>query len=356
MMSAITEQTNTNNTVYSDNYDDDDDDEEREVDDENEDEEGNEDEIDNDDEEEEEEDSQIHSNNNNAFININHCTDANSTQSFQHSQFNEPIDDQRSLDKFEDSEDNDDSLYDDNMPVPIVCLSVNGKSVNNNKNSKKKTNTNNNKRFRTQMTATMINVMRSIFADCKTPTMAECQKLGKELGLAKRVVQVWFQNARAKEKKARSSFMKSFGQDLIKSNDSNGCTICNVKYNQKKFTITMQEHLFSKIHIDNVKQRLQAEMPETALSDDNAFDVSEMTNHNRNLQSNIDSTASLENAAAAVAAAAANNNTAQLLQQLQMIQSLTSIQQQQQQPNPPLTPAHFNLGELIQAAAFKNSS
>src|SRR5699024_2164393 len=68
----------------------------------------------------------------------------------------------------------------------------------------------NSKRFRTQMTTVMLKVMKSIFADYKTPTMAECEAMGREIGLAKRVVQVWFQNARAKEKKARIQFAKTF--------------------------------------------------------------------------------------------------------------------------------------------------
>lgn len=48
------------------------------------------------------------------------------------------------------------------------------------------------KRYRTQMSATQVKVMKSLFSDYKTPTMAECEMLGREIGLPKRVVQVSF--------------------------------------------------------------------------------------------------------------------------------------------------------------------
>lgn len=47
--------------------------------------------------------------------------------------------------------------------------------------------------------------MKSLFHDYKTPSMQECDSLGRRIGLTKRVVQVWFQNTRAKERKAGSS-------------------------------------------------------------------------------------------------------------------------------------------------------
>ncbi|KAJ8677417.1 hypothetical protein QAD02_013204 [Eretmocerus hayati] len=48
------------------------------------------------------------------------------------------------------------------------------------------------KRYRTQMSTTQVKVMKSLFSDYKTPTMAECEMLGQEIGLPKRVVQVRF--------------------------------------------------------------------------------------------------------------------------------------------------------------------
>lgn len=120
------------------------------------------------------------------------------------------------------------------------------------------------KRFRTQMTSTMIKVMKSIFADYKTPTMAECQSLGASIGLPKRVVQVWFQNARAKDKKARLAFTKTFGTDFessqLNSNHSGAieeCKICGVKYDLKLTTTAMQEHIFSDRHIAKLKVSIE---------------------------------------------------------------------------------------------------
>uniref|UniRef100_A0AAY4BQX8 Homeobox domain-containing protein n=1 Tax=Denticeps clupeoides TaxID=299321 RepID=A0AAY4BQX8_9TELE len=59
------------------------------------------------------------------------------------------------------------------------------------------------KRYRTQMSNLQVKMLKACFTDYKTPTMIECEALGSYIGLAKRVVQVWFQNARAKEKKAK---------------------------------------------------------------------------------------------------------------------------------------------------------
>merc|ERR1711972_906881 len=64
------------------------------------------------------------------------------------------------------------------------------------------------KRFRTQMTQLQVRMMKAIFNDYMTPTMAECEMLGRDISLPKRVIQVWFQNARAKEKKMRLSLEK----------------------------------------------------------------------------------------------------------------------------------------------------
>ncbi|KAK2162190.1 hypothetical protein LSH36_102g05040 [Paralvinella palmiformis] len=118
------------------------------------------------------------------------------------------------------------------------------------------------KRFRTQMSSTQIRVMKKLFESYKTPTMAECELVGREIGLPKRVIQVWFQNARAKEKKAKLNYAKTFGggsqmPDLDFQRPPDQCDLCNFRYSHK---YTVQDHIFTKRHIDNVKQAVQNEV------------------------------------------------------------------------------------------------
>ncbi|XP_043471415.1 zinc finger homeobox protein 4 isoform X2 [Leptopilina heterotoma] len=110
------------------------------------------------------------------------------------------------------------------------------------------------KRYRTQMSATQVKVMKSLFSDYKTPTMAECEMLGREIGLPKRVVQVWFQNARAKEKKARlAAGLPAEGSAVQPHRGPTGpdeCRLCSVRYSPKS---PLQEHVFSRRHIEAVR-------------------------------------------------------------------------------------------------------
>lgn len=48
----------------------------------------------------------------------------------------------------------------------------------------------NHKRHRTHMTVFQKNILRKLFDDIKTPTMVDCENIGNEIGLSKRVVQV----------------------------------------------------------------------------------------------------------------------------------------------------------------------
>ncbi|KAK6030056.1 homeobox domain protein, partial [Ostertagia ostertagi] len=109
-----------------------------------------------------------------------------------------------------------------------------------------------NKRYRTHLTPTQVHVMKSVFGDYKTPSMTECEALGREIGLHKRVVQVWFQNARAKERKTRSAT----GEEEVNRSTSTSCTMCGVEYGGR---ITLQDHLFSLQHLNGLKAQLRVD-------------------------------------------------------------------------------------------------
>jgi len=107
-----------------------------------------------------------------------------------------------------------------------------------------------NKRFRTHMSNVQVKMMKSVFENYKTPTMPECLGLGNDIGLQKRVVQVWFQNARAKEKKARLYLQQVTGQEPDYPAPPHGCRWCNITYPEG---FAIQEHIFQKSHLDKVK-------------------------------------------------------------------------------------------------------
>ena len=106
------------------------------------------------------------------------------------------------------------------------------------------------RRIRTQMSQFQVNIMKCIFLEYKTPTMSECEALGREVGLKKRVVQVWFQNARAKEKKNPKCLKSDINYDY--SNEK--CLLCNYSYTSNSM---QREHLFNKNHMLKLSQFIQ---------------------------------------------------------------------------------------------------
>uniref|UniRef100_A0A672PJP3 Zinc finger homeobox protein 3-like n=1 Tax=Sinocyclocheilus grahami TaxID=75366 RepID=A0A672PJP3_SINGR len=139
------------------------------------------------------------------------------------------------------------SLADPDSPCPG---SSNSQSFDNDRHSQK--------RYRTQMTNLQVKVLKACFSDYKTPTMLECEALGNDIGLAKRVVQVWFQNARAKEKKAKLSLAKQFGTESTSiDRPKTECTLCSVKYSSCS---SIRDHVFSQQHLAKVKEALGGQM------------------------------------------------------------------------------------------------
>ena len=111
-----------------------------------------------------------------------------------------------------------------------------------------------NKRFRTHMSNVQVKMMKSIFEAYKTPTMPECLSLGNQIGLQKRVVQVWFQNARAKEKKARLYLQQVTGQEPELPAAPRGCRWCGLTYPEN---FALQEHIFLPQHLEHVRQAIE---------------------------------------------------------------------------------------------------
>ncbi|XP_030060531.1 LOW QUALITY PROTEIN: zinc finger homeobox protein 3 [Microcaecilia unicolor] len=114
------------------------------------------------------------------------------------------------------------------------------------------------KRYRTQMSNLQLKVLKSCFNDYRTPTMLECEVLGNDIGLPKRVVQVWFQNARAKEKKSKLSMAKHFGINQTSyEGPRTECTLCGMKYGAR---LSVRDHIFSQQHISKVKDAIGSQL------------------------------------------------------------------------------------------------
>ena len=92
--------------------------------------------------------------------------------------------------------------------------------------------------------------MRAIYLDSKMPTVSECETLGAELGLPRRVVQVWFQNSRAKEKKGMDFGRKSHSLGGALSPGEQGCALCGDAYSSQN---SQQDHLYTRRHLERVK-------------------------------------------------------------------------------------------------------
>ena len=124
------------------------------------------------------------------------------------------------------------------------------------------------KRHRTHMTSVQIRVMKMIYSEYKTPTITECDILGREIGLRKRVVQVWFQNARAKDKKSRLADGLDGELPSMQSPAASECKVCLVVYNNHH---SVRDHLFSSEHIENVKRFVKTQSDSESTSSQQAF-------------------------------------------------------------------------------------
>ncbi|XP_045048090.2 zinc finger homeobox protein 2 isoform X2 [Desmodus rotundus] len=117
------------------------------------------------------------------------------------------------------------------------------------------------RRYRTQMSSLQLKIMKACYEAYRTPTMQECEVLGEEIGLPKRVIQVWFQNARAKEKKAKLQGAAvggagGSGEGPLGAQRTN-CPYCDVKYD---FYVSCRGHLFSRQHLAKLKEAVRVQL------------------------------------------------------------------------------------------------
>lgn len=117
------------------------------------------------------------------------------------------------------------------------------------------------RRYRTQMSSLQLKIMKACYEAYRTPTMQECEVLGEEIGLPKRVIQVWFQNARAKEKKAKLQGTalagSGSGSEGALAAQRTDCPYCDVKYD---FYVSCRGHLFSRQHLAKLKEAVRAQL------------------------------------------------------------------------------------------------
>ncbi len=67
-------------------------------------------------------------------------------------------------------------------------------------------------------------------------------------------LQVWFQNARAKEKKAKLQLHQMTGREPDMPAPPSECHICSHKYSHN---LAIQEHIFERAHLDNVRLAIE---------------------------------------------------------------------------------------------------
>lgn len=88
------------------------------------------------------------------------------------------------------------------MPTTPSPVTVTPSSVQNQKESYMLQNSTP-RRPRTHLNCLQLSILQSCYETCAHPNALECEAVGTELGLPLKVVQIWFQNTRAKEKRWR---------------------------------------------------------------------------------------------------------------------------------------------------------
>ncbi|XP_017304632.1 zinc finger homeobox protein 3-like, partial [Diaphorina citri] len=110
-----------------------------------------------------------------------------------------------------------------------------------------------------QINSVQMKILSCLYESHKNPNMIEIEALSKEMNINKKLIQIWYENTRIKDSKNNVNAI------------INECNICNVKYNNK---YKIQDHIFTKKHIDNLKIFLE-KSPNTQI-------LPEIINNNNN--------------------------------------------------------------------------
>uniref|UniRef100_A0A803YID2 Homeobox domain-containing protein n=1 Tax=Meleagris gallopavo TaxID=9103 RepID=A0A803YID2_MELGA len=124
------------------------------------------------------------------------------------------------------------------------------------------------KRLRTTITPEQLEILYQKYLLDSNPTRKMLDHIAHEVGLKKRVVQVWFQNTRARERKgqfravgpaqAHRRMAKHFGINQTSyEGPKTECTLCGIKYSAR---LSVRDHIFSQQHISKVKETIGSQL------------------------------------------------------------------------------------------------
>uniref|UniRef100_A0A3P8VLD2 Homeobox domain-containing protein n=1 Tax=Cynoglossus semilaevis TaxID=244447 RepID=A0A3P8VLD2_CYNSE len=102
------------------------------------------------------------------------------------------------------------------------------------------------RRPRTHLSCLQLSILQSCYETCAHPNAMECEAIGTELNLPLKVVQIWFQNTRAKEKRWRLQ------QEKLVSKNNNDITDLGTKGEElcsKIFLMHFQGELSECLHL-----------------------------------------------------------------------------------------------------------
>jgi hypothetical protein len=131
-------------------------------------------------------------------------------------------------------------------------------SIDSNDENRKTSNVNNQKRNRTTILPEQQDYLMSKYSIESNPSRKMLEDISSEVKLKKRVVQVWFQNTRARERKGNIKIDSNSNSNLNSNLNLNGSTIINKKCLHCSLTFklksTLENHLLTK-HNDLYKTK-----------------------------------------------------------------------------------------------------